>query len=168
MNEGTSQYWRKLLELDKPVPPNFLGRYQTLHCLLRPFFYRIVSIPLRFYCPEKIYGLENLPDKPPYIIAANHGSAMDYVAVAWAMGARREELFPLTTKFYYDNPWALFWIRVAANAVRIDTVEEFFPALRVAVKILKLGKAVYVNPEGLRTTTGEVLPFRPGSRSVSG
>lgn len=148
--------------IDEPVPADFLERYRTAHRFLRPFFYAVVSVPLRFYCPEKVHGLENLPDKPPYIIAANHGSSMDFVAAAWAMGKRKEELYPLTTKLFYDNPWTLFWIRAAANAVRIDTVEDFFPALRIAVKILKAGKAVYVNPEGLRTTRGELLPFRPG------
>lgn len=162
MNEGTSEYWRKLLETDKPVPPNFLGQYQTLHRLLRPLFYRIVSVLLGFYCPEKIYGLENLPARPPYIIAANHGSSLDFVAVAWAIGIRREELYPLTTKLFFDNPWARFWIKVAANAVRIDSVEEFLPGLRVAVKILQSGKAVYLNPEGMRTVDGKLLPFRPG------
>lgn len=162
MDEGTSSYWRKLLELDKPVSPEILDQYKSWHRFLRPVFYGIVSIPLKVYCPEKVYGLKNLPGKPPYILAANHGSSMDFVAVAWAMGKRREELFPLTTKLFYDNPWALFWIKVAANAVRIDTVEDFFPAMRTAVKILKAGGAIYIQPEGLRSTTGEIMPFRPG------
>jgi 1-acyl-sn-glycerol-3-phosphate acyltransferase len=162
MNEGTSAYWRNLLEIEKPVPPGFLEQYQTPHRFLRPFFYWLVSAPFKYYCPLEVRGLENLPAKAPYIIAANHGSSMDYVCVAWAMGKRKKELYPLTTKLFYDNPWARFWIKVAANAVRIDTVEEFFPALRVAVKVLKAGKAVYVNPEGMRTLDGNLLPFRPG------
>lgn len=162
MGQDTSSYWRKLLELDRPVPPGFLEQYQTSHRFLRPLFYWAVSVPLKFYCSEKVYGLENLPEKPPYIIAANHGSTMDYVAVAWAMGKRKEELYPLATKLYYDNPWALFWMKVASNAVRIDTIEDFFPALRIAVKVLKAGKAIYIQPEGLRSLDGEVLPFRPG------
>lgn len=162
MAENTSLYWRKLLEIDQPPPADFLERFKTGHRFLRPLFYWLVNLPLKFYCPEKVYGLENLPDKPPYIIAANHGSAMDFVAVAWALGKRKDELYPLTTKLYYDNPGALFWIKVAANAVRLDTVDDFFSGLRIAVKILKAGKAVYIQPEGLRTTSGELLLFRPG------
>lgn len=158
----TSTYWRKLLELDKPLPPNVLDRYKYWYCFLRPLFYAIVSVLLRFYCPEKVYGLENLPEKPPYILAPNHASAMDFVTVAWAMGRRKEELYPITTKLYYDNPWARFWIKVAANAVRIDAEEEFFPALRAAAQILRAGRAVYIHPEGLRTTDGKLQPFRPG------
>jgi len=161
--QGTSSYWRKLLEIDEPVPPGFPDRYKTFHRFLRPFFYALIErLFLRFYCPEKVYGIENLPSRPPYIIAANHGSAMDYVTVAWPMGERREELYPLVTKLFYDRPWSLFAIRVAANAVRIDTEENFLPAMRIAVKILKAGSAVYINPEGLRTMDGKLLPFRPG------
>lgn len=158
VDEDTSSYWQRLLELDRSLPPKVL----SWHRYLRPLFYAIVSVPLRFYCPAKISGLENLPFSPPYIIAANHGSAMDYVCVAWALGKRKEELYPITTKLYYDNPWARFWIKVAANAVRIDTVSDFLPALRAAVQVLKAGKAVYINPEGMRTTDGKLLPFRPG------
>ncbi len=161
-DQDTSAYWRGLLELDKPVPPGFLKRYSTWHQFLRPLFYAAVSLPLRFYCPTKIFGLENLPDKPPYILAPNHGSSMDYVTIAWAMGKRKEALYTLTTKLYYDIAWTRFWIKVFANAVRIDTVEDFFPALRAAAQILKAGKAIYINPEGYRTMDGKLLPFRPG------
>jgi len=161
-NQDTSAYWRKLLELDKSILPNCLDKYKSWHRHLRPLFYAIVSLPLRFYCPVKVFGLENLPPSPPYIIAANHGSAMDYVCVAWAMGKKKEELYPITTKLFYDNPWARFWLKVAANAVRIDSVSDFFPALRAAVRVLRAGKAVYINPEGLRSTKGELLSFRPG------
>lgn len=106
--------------------------------------------------------MENLPDRLPYLIAANHNSSMDYITVAWATGKSREELYPLVTKLFYDNPWAFFWIKVAANAVRIDTEKEFFPALRTAAGILRAGKSVYLNPEGTRSLDGNLLPFRPG------
>lgn len=162
MSEGTSNYWRKILALDEPVPSDFPKQFQTWHRFFRPWFYKIVSIPLKFYCPEKVLGLENLPSHPPYIIAANHGSAMDFVTVAYALGKRKDELYPLTTKLFYDRPQSLFWIKIAANAIRIDTEEDFLPALKIAIKILKAGKAVYINPEGLRTLDGSLLPFRPG------
>jgi long-chain acyl-CoA synthetase len=162
IDQDTSAYWRKHLQLDEPLPPDLLGQYRTWHRFLRSFFYAVVSAALRIYCPVKVSGLANLPEKPPYILAANHASAMDYVCVAWALGRRKEELYPITTKLFYDVAWARFWIKVAANAVRIDTVEDFFPALRVAARILRAGGAVYINPEGTRSTNGRLLPFRPG------
>ena len=162
IDQDTSEYWCHLLELDKPLPPNILKCYQTLYRAFRPALYAILNLILRFYCPAKVKGLENLPAKPPYIIATNHASAMDYVTVAWAMGKRREELYPITTKLFYDNPFTRFWIRVAANAVRIDATDEFFPALRATAQVLRAGQSVYINPEGTRSANGQLLPFRPG------
>jgi long-chain acyl-CoA synthetase len=160
-NQDTSGYWRKRLALDSPLPPDMLKKYRSAHRLLRPFVYSVLDVIFRFYCKEKVYGLENLPDSP-YIIAVNHASAMDYVTVAWAMGKKREELYPIATKLFYDFGFTRFWMKAASNVVRIDTVEDFFPALRVAAQILRAGKAVYIHPEGMRSTNGKILPFRPG------
>lgn len=161
-DQDTSSYWRRLLELDKPLPPRLLEQYQSWHRFLRPMFYAALGVIFRFYCPEKVLGIENLPDKPPYIIAPNHASHIDYLTVAWAMGKRREELYALATSFLYDNALIRFWMKVSANAIRIDTEEDFFSAMRKAARILRAGKAVYIHPEGLRTLNGNLLPFHPG------
>lgn len=161
IDQDTSAYWRKLLEIDKPLEPDLLKKYSSWHRYLRPLFYFILNFWFKFYCPEKVSGLENLPE-PPYLIAPNHASAMDYVTIAWAIGKRREDLYPITTKLYYDIGFTRMWIKVAANAVRIDTIEEFFPALRAAAQVIKAGKSVYINPEGTRSANGQLLPFRPG------
>ncbi|MBN2057855.1 MAG: 1-acyl-sn-glycerol-3-phosphate acyltransferase [Candidatus Saganbacteria bacterium] len=160
--EGTAAYWRKLLGLDEPGNPALFKLKPVWQAGLRPAFYHLLGLIFRSYCPVKVVGLENLPPRPPYIIAANHASSMDFAVVAWAMGKRREELFALTTKLFYDIAFTRFWIKLAANAVRIDTVADFFPALRAAAKVLLAGKAVYINPEGTRSVNGAILPFRPG------
>lgn len=162
IENDTSSYWRRLLDLDKPVPPELLDKYRSWNRFLRPGLYAMVDIFLHLYCPEKVLGIENLPDKPPYIIAPNHSSTLDYPTVAWAMGKRKEELYVLATSFFYDNPWARFCFKVAANAVRINTEANFFSALGIAAKILGAGKAIYIHPEGLRTIDGKLLPFHPG------
>ena len=160
-DNDTSAYWRKLLEIDQPLEPQLLDKYRSWHRWLRPFFYFVVDLWLKYYCPEKVIGLENLPE-PPYILAPNHASAMDYAAIAWALGGKKADLYPITTKIFYDIGFTRFWIRVAANAVRIDTTDDLFPALRAAAQILKSGKSVYINPEGTRSKDGRLLPFRPG------
>jgi len=157
----TSGYWRKRLALDDPLPSDILKKYRSLYRFFRPIFFAIMNLLFGFYCKEKVYGIDNLP-KPPYIMAANHASSLDFVAVAWAMGKRKEELYPIATKLFYDFGFARFWMKVAANVVRIDTVEDFFPALRAAAQILRAGKAVYIHPEGMRSNNARILPFRPG------
>jgi 1-acyl-sn-glycerol-3-phosphate acyltransferase len=110
-----------------------------------------------------VIGLTNIPKTPPYIIAPNHSSALDQTMVSYTIGKeKREQLYTLTVKHFYDRPVARVFMKIAANVMRIDSEKDFFPALRAAVKVLKLGRSVYINPEGTRSESGKLLPFRVG------
>lgn len=161
-DQDTSGYWRKRLGMDEPVPADELTKHLSWHRHLRPLFYAGSTIPLRFYCPEKVLGLENIPAKPPYILAPNHLSTMDFVAVAWAMGKRKRELYTVATSFYLDQPFMGFFMRTYGNMVRIDTERDFFTALRAAARIVRAGASVFIHPEGLRSPDGNLLPFHTG------
>lgn len=161
-DQDTSAYWRKLLELDKPLPEGLLSRYKFPQRILRPLVNGTIGLFFRLWCPETVAGIENLPEKTPYIIAANHASSLDFSSVVFAIGKKMNDVYPITTKLFYDHWFAGFWIRAGANAVRIDPEEDFFIALRAAAKILKAGKAVYINPEGTRSPDDKILPFHPG------
>ena len=159
----TSDYWRKLLKLDEEDKEDPLKKFNYPHRYFRPLFYSIFGVAARFYFKIRPHGTENLPAAPPYIIAPNHVSSLDYPTVAWAMGeGRRKDFYVLATKHFYDIPFTRFFMKVAANVERIDTVDDFFSALRAAARLLKRGKSLYINPEGTRSTTGKLLPFRPG------
>jgi len=163
MSAGTSEYWRKLIRADEPAAEEFLKNFRSPLEIFRPLFYIIVDLICKYYLRVEYFGIENIPKSRPYILAPNHASALDQAMVSYSIGKdRREYLYTLATKFFYDRPIAKIFIRIAANAMRIDTVEDFFPALRAAVKVLKLGRSIYINPEGTRSETGELLPFRVG------
>jgi long-chain acyl-CoA synthetase len=161
--DSTSEYWRKLIKIDEPVSKDYLKEFRSPLEILRPLFYLIINILCKFYWRVKVIGLENIPKDPPYIIAPNHASALDQTMVSYAVGReRRQRLYTLAAKHFYDRPIARIFIKVATNAMRIDNAEDFFPAIRAAVKVLKLGGSVYINPEGTRSETGQLLPFRVG------
>jgi 1-acyl-sn-glycerol-3-phosphate acyltransferase len=163
MTEATSDYWKKLLDLNSQVPPDFLEAYKTRLSILRPVFYGIIGFLCRLYCRVETYGLNNLPDSPPYILAPNHVSALDQTVVSYVIGAkRRSYLYTIASKHFFDIPIFRIFMKIAANVVRIDREEDFFSALKTAVKILKLKRSVYINPEGTRSKTGELLPFTDG------
>lgn len=164
MNEDTSAYWRKLLELD--YQSEAARKYRSPLRAIRPVFYFIFGIFSRLFFPIAAHGTENIPS-PPYIISPNHQSFLDYLVMAYAMGKKGYDLYPVATKVYYDNPFERFFIIWAANAIRIDTEKDFFPALKAAGQILKSGHAVPVFPEGYCSTTGELLPFKMGAGILS-
>jgi 1-acyl-sn-glycerol-3-phosphate acyltransferase len=163
MNQGTSEYWRKLLRINDPVPENYLKEFKSPLEIFRPIFYLIIDPICRFYLKVRVFGLENIPKELPYIIAPNHVSALDQTMVSYALGSRRRnQMYTLAVKHFYDRFFPRIFMKIAANVMRIDPEKDFFPAIRAAVNVLKLGKMIYINPEGTRSETGELLPFRVG------
>jgi 1-acyl-sn-glycerol-3-phosphate acyltransferase len=163
VTEDTSAYWRKLLALDQSLPPDPLKNYHSWLFGFNHLIFFLFGLISRFWAPITAIGAENVPLKPPYILCPNHLSVIDYGAVVLPLPARvRPDLYPLATKHFYDNPITGTIIKMAARAVRIDTMEDFFPALREAARILRAGRSVYLNPEGTRSPTGELLPFKVG------
>ena len=163
MTEDTSAYWRKLLGLDKPLPQDALKPYHSPWFLFNPLIAALFKFLFYMICPITARGIENVPGKPPYILSANHLSIIDYGVVVLPLPHKvRSFLYPLATKHFYDHPITGPIIKMVCRAVRIDTIEDFFPALRAAAMILRSGKSVYINPEGTRSATGELLPFKVG------
>jgi 1-acyl-sn-glycerol-3-phosphate acyltransferase len=163
MNEDTSAYWRRLLDLDKPLTADPLAEYRSWHRILRSFFFFLFKLLSVIFFPIKASGIENVPQNPPFIIASNHLSVADYPSVVAKLpSSLRDRLHALATKHFYDNPTARFFLKIGSNIIRIDTVLDFFPALRAAARVLRAGEPIFIAPEGTRSETGEVLPFKMG------
>lgn len=156
--------WEKLLDLDEAYKDKrFLATFKRPPLVVRDIFYSLVTLLFRLLFSADIRGLENLPEKGPYIIAANHSSALDYPVVAWAMPKKsRDGLFAVTTSYFYDNPFTRFFIMIATNSIRVDTQDDYTPALKITAKVLAQGGSVYINPEGTWSENGELMPFKPG------
>ncbi len=142
---------------------DFLKSFRSPPGMFRDFFYLLMTALSRTLFEATIDGVSNLPAEGAYIIAANHCSAADYPLIAWAMPKRaRENLYAVTTSHFYDNPFARMFIFIATNSVRIDTEKDFIPALQASARVLAAGKAIYINPEGTWSETGELMPFKAG------
>ncbi len=160
--EDTTYYWHKVLKLDEIPNPKLLERFKYPHRHLRPLLFAFFGLLAKGYFRTVVSGQENIPQKGPYIIAPNHCSALDFPMVAWAMGKAAYDLHTITTRHFYDNPFSRFFIKIATNTFRVDTKGDFLPALQAAADILRLGKSIYMHPEGTRSRTGELLPFKVG------
>ena len=89
MSEATSAYWRKILKLDEDVDKSFLKGFHSPLEKIRPFFFFLMRFLCGVYCRLEVKGLENIPDKPPYIIAPNHVSVLDQTVVSFAIGKKK-------------------------------------------------------------------------------
>lgn len=163
MIEGTSDYWRKLLKADEPVPAGFLKKFHSLLEIFRPLYHGIVYLLARYYFKIEVYGIENVPKEPPFIIAPNHVSILDYPISTYPLNRKlKNEIYTVAERHFYDRAAARIFMKIGTNTMRIDAAKDFFPALRAAANVIRSGKAIYINPEGTRSETGELLPFRVG------
>ncbi len=108
-------------------------------------------------------GLENLPLSGPFIIAANHTSHMDTGAVMVALGERAENLFVLGARDYFFNTRLKGWFfHTFLRVMPFDRTVNPLEGLRIAAVILQAGYPLLIFPEGTRSVTGKLQPFKPG------
>lgn len=109
--------------------------------------------------PIKIYGKENAKLKAIYI--CNHASPLDIFLVMWltpigTVGIAKKEIiwYPLFGQLY-----------VLANHLRIDrtnSTSSIQSMRKVAKAVVDKSLSLIVFPEGTRSATGRLLPFKKG------
>lgn len=113
----------------------------------------------------RIRGAENIPDRGPALIIANHVSFVD----ALLIGACVQRFIRfLMLKDYYHHPLFNGVCRLM-KAIPIATGERRSTkeSLRLAIAALKEGHVVCIFAEGQITRTGQLLPFRKGLEIVA-
>lgn len=111
---------------------------------------------------------ENLPVSLPYLIAANHASHLDAPAILSAVReARGEEaaraLHVLGARdYFFDSAPKRWFFSTLLNVVPIEREETSLAGLKMVRSILRDGESALIFPEGTRSRTGEIQPFKPG------
>jgi len=116
------------------------------------FSHFLLSRFLRIFYGFKVIGLENFPIDGPVLVASNHRSNMDPVAVGCAL---RREIHYLAKEELFKIP-ILNWIIRQWKAFPIKRGGADRQAIKTALGILQQGKVVGVFPEGTRSKTGEL------------
>jgi 1-acyl-sn-glycerol-3-phosphate acyltransferase len=138
-----------------------------IYILTPEFLLRFVCwIIVSFSYKLKSGGLENIPDKGPVIIVANHVSFVDALIISAAV--RRPLQFVMDHNIF-KTP-GLGWIFRQMKAIPIASakedparMEDAFARVR---KALAEGDAVALFPEGKLTANGEMNTFRPGIERI--
>jgi long-chain acyl-CoA synthetase len=111
----------------------------------------------------RVEGLAHLPAKGPYVLAPNHCSALDPIAVVAALGRHR-----LHNTYWGGWVGILFRNRLAStlsHAIRVLPVEpRSGPLSNLGLAAVTLHRACNLVwfPEGMRSPTGELQRFRSG------
>ena len=108
--------------------------------------------------PVQVDGLERVPRDGPVVYASNHSSMFDI----WALSA----VLPGSTRFLAKHELARLPVlgpaMVAAGHIMIDREhgKRAFAAYERAAATIRRGISAIVFPEGTRSRTGELLPFK--------
>lgn len=111
---------------------------------------------------KKPSGIENIPMKRNFLIAANHESYLDHpLIVCTILEHLNKNVYFLAKKEHFSNPLKKAWHEYA-GAIPLDREAGGEEAIKWAVSALKNGKIVAIHPEGTRTLTGKIQRGKTG------
>jgi len=120
---------------------------------------------LKVYHRYRVKGREHLPKDQPFVMVANHSSHLDALCLLSALPLTSiQKTYPAAAKDYFFTtlPKVAF-SAIVVNAMPFDRKENPRESLDVCRELLATpGHALILFPEGTRSTTGELAPFKPG------
>lgn len=118
---------------------------------------------LRWWTGFRCYGLNNVPNSGPFIIAANHNSHMDTPVIFYALGPKARNLHPVAAKdYFFENPFMARTVRILFNAIPFNRQSTAREELGLALAVLEKGHSLVFYPEGSRGQPGLMQPFKSG------
>ena len=139
------------------TPLIFVFHPKRVHWMLR-FYGRLML--LSFGVIVHLKGKEQLKREKAYMLVVNHESLFDVFLMACltfrqvtALGAAYQFKLPL---------WGLMLKRYGIIPLMRRNTNEAMEAVALARKKLEAGICVFIAPEGTRTETGELKPFKKG------
>lgn len=126
-----------------------------------PIGKRIIPPIVKFFWAKEIKGLQNIPKKGQFIIAANHVSYMDHFMMSLLIPHLNRKIHFLAKKEHFEGFFKRAW-HTYAGAIPVDREKGGKETLKWAIKALKEGKIIGVHPEGTRSPTGKLMKGKTG------
>jgi len=136
-----------------PTRPNLV--YRTVKRIVRgllALFYRI-----------EVEGADRVPMEGPVVIAANHHSFLDPLLIGVVLPRpiafiARGDLFKIP---------GLGWLLRKLYAIPVERGSGDLAAVKAAIRALRAGMAFGIFPEGRRSRSGVLEPFKTGTAAIA-
>jgi len=113
--------------------------------------------------PGRVEGLEHAPRSGPYILVSNHCSNLDPPVLGWAVGHQTGRLIHFMAKDEIRGWPVVGWLARQSGVFFIRRGEADRGAQRIALELLKAGRALGLFPEGTRSRDGQLRSGRAGA-----
>ena len=116
---------------------------------------------VKFMWLGKITGTKNIPPHP-CIIISNHESYLDFLLIGYSLVkiAGIPFQFWAKTKVINHSLWKKY--SEIFSAIEVGKCRRMDDLLEISREALKKGNYICIFPEGTRTRTGKLLPFKHG------
>ena len=125
------------------------------------YFLRKVGVLMSLTFPPWRLRVEGrIPDGGPFVVVANHQSMLDILLLSRV----RREMKWVAKESLFRVPWIGWMLRMSGDIpVRRGDAESGGEALAKARAYLDRGMSVMLFPEGTRSKTARLLPFKSGA-----
>jgi len=152
----------------------FVGMFGLIHALFARNSPWVTFLASRVWSPALLWaggaklvveGLENIPENQAVVFVSNHQSTID-IPVLFSV-------LPLNVRFVAKHvlghvPFLGWYLRLARFILinRSDR-KKAVQQLERAAEQIRAGTSIIVFPEGTRSKTGEILPFKKGAFNLA-
>ncbi|MCH7701461.1 MAG: AMP-binding protein, partial [Planctomycetes bacterium] len=115
------------------------------------------------YVRVKVRGREHIPSTGPVLLAPNHSSHLDSPAVVCAVGGKRRIWVAGAADYFFDTAIKRFLFGRVFDTIPFDRHADGVQGLRRCAQALHRGDGLLLFPEGTRSISGEIQPFKIGT-----
>jgi long-chain acyl-CoA synthetase len=121
-----------------------------------------LSLLFRSYVRVRAKGLCHIPTSGPFILAANHTSHLDAGSVLTAVNGRRHVWVAAAQDYFYNTAMKRWVLERLFDAIPFDRNSDGIRGLRQCIETLSRGDGLLFLPEGTRSVSGRIQPFKLG------
>jgi long-chain acyl-CoA synthetase len=121
-----------------------------------------VAAFMKSYVRVRAVGREHIPAAGPFILAPNHSSHLDTPAVLTAVGRRRRVWIAGAEDYFFNSSLKRLVFGKLLDTIPFDRQTDGIVGLRRCCGALRRGDGLLIFPEGTRSPSGELQPFKIG------
>jgi long-chain acyl-CoA synthetase len=160
----TEDLWQSILSTDpaqKIVEKIDISPSLTAKAFMWPV-YGLFFIISKLLWRIEIKGTDNLPKDIPFIICPNHASFLDAFLVLAAIPRWLHfKIFFLGLSKFFEVPIIRHIIKIG-RIIPLDLAHNLLEAMRASSYVLRHKRVMAIFPEGGRTVSGSIEPFKKG------
>ena len=156
----SANVWRRIMSVTESSDEN--GHDSSVLAPARWLVRGTVAAFMHSYIRVDTHGLELLPRRGAFIIAANHSSHLDAPAIITAIGSSRRVWVAGAQDYFFDTSAKRFVFGKLLDTIAFDRHADGVAGLRRCGKPLAGGDALLMFPEGTRSRDGQMQSFKVG------